>query len=124
MNELVDTYIKLRDAKSQLAKQHKEKVAKIDGMIDKIEAALLEQMNTLGVESVRTEQGTAYKSTLTSATVADWDACLDFIKQNEAWEMLEKRVKKDYVTHYVEEKGDLPPGVNIRTEVTVNVRRS
>jgi hypothetical protein len=56
--------------------------------------------------------------------VADWDATLDFIKANEHWQMLEHRVSKQAVEEYKSEHGDLPPGVDWREEVTVNVRRA
>lgn len=124
MEELVEKYIQLRDKKAQLSAAFKEKTAKLDAVLAKIEGILLQQFSELGMESVRTKAGTAYKSSRVSATVADWDQTLDFIQQNELWNMLEHRVSKQAVEQYKEEHGDLPPGVNWREEVVVNVRRS
>jgi hypothetical protein len=56
--------------------------------------------------------------------VADWDYVLDYIQKNELWNMLEKRVSKQAVEQYVEEHGNLPPGINWREELVVNIRRS
>jgi hypothetical protein len=48
-----------------------------------------------------------------------------FVKQNLAWDMLEVRVSKPAVeAHMNEFEGELPPGINLRTERVVNVRRS
>lgn len=124
MEELVEKYIQLRDKKAEIAGQYKAKVAKLEEVITKIENILLKQFSELGMESVRTKAGTAYKSTRASATVADWDNVLDFIQRNDLWNMLERRVNKSAVEQFKEEHGDLPPGVNWREEVTVNVRRS
>jgi hypothetical protein len=124
VEELVEKYIELRDTKAKIASDYKAKVAVIDNVLDKIEAELLSQFNDLGMESVRTKTGTAFKSTRTSATVADWDYVLDFIQRKELWNMLERRVSKQAVEQYKEEHGDLPPGINWREEITINVRRA
>jgi hypothetical protein len=124
LEELVEKYIELRDTKSKIASDYKAKVAVIDTVLDKIEAELLSQFSDLGMESVRTKSGTAFKSTRTSATVADWDYALDFIQRKELWNMLERRVSKQAVEQYKEEHGDLPPGINWREEITINVRRA
>lgn len=124
MEELVEKYIELRDKKAQLSAAFKQKTAKLDAVLDKIEGVLLQQFKDLGMESVRTKAGTAYKSTRTSATVADWDQTLDYIRRKELWNMLDKRVNKAAVEQFKEEHDDLPPGVNWREEVVVNVRRS
>jgi len=124
MKDLVEKYIKLRDAKAALAKQFKEKAALLEGPMDKIEALILQEFGKQGIESARTDSGTAYKSVRTSATVADWEATLGFIVENRAWEMLERRVSKEAVVAFREEHDDLPPGVNYREEITLNVRRS
>jgi hypothetical protein len=124
LDELVGKYVEVRDKKSELTAAYKEKAAKIDAVMDKIEAILLQQFDTLGMDSVKTPHGTAYKSTKTSYQVADWDATLDAIKAGELWHVLERRVAKAGVDAYKEETGEILPGLNSRTEVTVNIRRT
>lgn len=124
MDELVEKYIQLRDKKSEMTAAFKAKTANLDAVLDKIEAVLLQMFEDNGLTSVRTTSGTAYKSTRTSATVADWDQTLDYVRKNELWNLLERRVSKQAVEQFKEEHEDLPPGVNYREEVTVNVRRS
>ena len=124
MKDLVEKYIALRDAKAALAKKFKENVAVLDAPMEKIEAMILKEFGKQGIESARTDSGTAYKSVRTSATVADWEAILGYIVENRAWEMLERRVSKEAVVAFREEHDDLPPGVNYREEITLNVRRS
>lgn len=124
INEIVNKYIQLRDLKDKLKKEYSDKVAKVDQVMDKIEAAILEHMQTEGADSIGTESGTAYKSTKTSATVQDWDEVLGFIRGEGAWHMLEHRVSKKAVEEFRTEHKDLPPGIGWREEVSVNIRRS
>ncbi len=124
MQDIVEKYIALRDAKAAVSAQYKEKLAKFDLVLDKMEAHLLGEFNKLGIDSIGCDAGTAYKSTRSSASVADWDATLDYIRTNELWNMLERRVAKKAVEEFRDEHGDLPPGLNWREEVTINVRRS
>lgn len=124
VEQLVEHYITLRDKKAEIANAAKAKLARVDALLDKIEGALLLTFQQSGAESVRTKSGTAYKSTKASATVADWDAVLNYIRDNELWQMLERRVSKDAVIQFREQHNDLPPGVNWREEVTINVRRA
>lgn len=124
MEKLIERYIKLRDAKAKLKAQFASKTATLDDVLAKIEAAILQHFQTHGIDSAKTEFGTAYSQLRTSCTVADWTQALDFIKGSEAWEMLEKRVSKEAVLAHKEETGRLPPGLNWREEIVVNVRRS
>lgn len=123
MRELVEKYIALREAKSKMDRKHKDKMAHLTEVMDAIEAELLSEFDRQGIDSVRTANGTAYKSKRTSATVRDWDLTLDYIRQHDLWNMLEKRVNKVAVEEFVNENEGLPPGVDWRSEITVNVRR-
>ena len=48
---------------------------------------------------------------------------LDFIKTNNAYDMLEKRVSKTAVRGYIEMNKAVPAGVNYGTKLSVNVRK-
>ena len=124
MQELIEQYIALRDKKAELSTAFKEKIAGLDNALNALEVILLEKLNELGMDSARGSTGTVYKSKRTSATVADWDYTLSYIQKNGLWNMLERRVSKQAVEQYKEEHGDLPPGINWREEITVNIRRS
>lgn len=124
LNTLVEKYVLLRDKKSQLKAKYDGDVAELDTTLDKIEAVLLKTFTESGMDSVKTAAGTAYKSTRTSVTVADWDAYRNHIIAHEAWELLEKRANKTAVEQYRAANDELPPGLNWREEQVVNVRRS
>lgn len=124
INELIDKYITLRDAKAELEAAHKLKVGKYTKAMQKIENLLLTEFKETGQESAKTANGTAYVSTRTSAKVTDRDAFINFVRENEAWQFLENRVNKSAVEEHIQEFEELPAGVDISRSVTVNVRRS
>lgn len=121
---LVEKYIKLRDGKAKIKERHKAELERIDAAMDKVEAALLSVMNDQGMEGIRFSGGTVYKSIRTTCSVADWDSTLDWVRTNEAWHMLERRVSKQAAEQYRDEHGMLPPGLNWREEAVVQIRRS
>lgn len=124
VDKLIEGYIKLRDKKDALKKEFDSKVENINATMTKIENALLKHLNSVGGDSIKTPAGTVFKKTVSSASVADWDQVLDFIRDNELWSMLERRVSKAAVEQYRAEHDDLPPGVNWSETVVVNIRRS
>ena len=126
LDELVANYIKLRDKKSQLKKQYDENVAKVDAVMDKMEAIILKTFQDSGIDSARTDAGTAYISTRTSATVGSREELFQWIQEDfeERSIFLENRVSKVAVEQFKAANDDLPPGVNFRSEIVVGVRRA
>ncbi len=124
MDKMIAKYVGLRDKKAALAKQHAEQLAPFNQTLEILEAWMLEDLQASGSESMRTENGTAYKSKRTSATVEEWAAVLKFIQDNNAWDLLERRVSKTAVQAVIDDTQQPVPGVKVTTEVTVNVRRA
>lgn len=123
-DEIVAAYIKYRDVKAQYKAEYDAKVAKIDQVLAKIEGKLLAYFNDTGLESIRTDAGTAYRSIKTTASVADRDIFLDFVRDHDAWELMETRASKKAIEEYRDANDDLPPGINWSAVATLNVRRS
>jgi len=124
LDSIITGVIALRDQIDALKQQHKEVLAPLNQKMEKLEAYLQLQLTTLGTTSFAAKGvGTAYLQNVVGVTVEDWQATLDFIKDNELWELLERRVSKTVVQEYMESKGEIPPGVTVRTEVEVRVRR-
>jgi len=122
--DAIELYIKLRDKKTEFERKHKEELAPIKEGMEKLENWLHRHMLEEGTDSVaKRGVGTAYLQRATSVTVKDWDAALDFIVKNNEWAFLEARVSKAAVRDYLEQKGELPPGVNYTEALVVRVNR-
>ena len=124
LSELVQKYIEIRDQKLAIKQEYDAKIAKRDEALNKIEAKLLEVFEQTGMDSVKTEFGTAYASMRTTASIADREAFMDFVKKNDEWPLLEIRCSKSAVEQYKSATEELPPGINWRAERVVNIRRS
>jgi hypothetical protein len=123
VDTVIDTYLKLRNKKESIESETKEKVKGIKENMAKLEGWIKEQADKQGVKSFKTDHGTAFLTTTDFAQVADWDAVLSFIKDNDAFDMLEKRVSKTAVRGYIDKNKTVPSGVNYGTRIDVNVRK-
>jgi len=115
--------MKLRNEKEAIEAEIKSQVAGLKAKMDKIEAWLKEQADAQGVTSFKGKHGTAFLTTTDYANVADWDAVLEFVRTNEAFDMLEKRVSKIAVRGYIERNKSVPAGVTYGTKIDVTVRK-
>jgi hypothetical protein len=123
VDDVVATYMKLRSQKESIEAEVKDRVSTIKAKMEKLEAWIKEQADVQGVTSFKTKHGTAFLTTTDYANVADWDAVLDFIRTQEAFDMLEKRISKIAVRGYIEANKAVPPGVNYGTKLEINIRK-
>jgi hypothetical protein len=123
VDDVVATYMKLRVQKDMIEAETKDRVKGIKEKMEKLEAWIKEQADAQGVTSFKTKHGTAFLTTTDYANVADWDSVLDFIKREEAFDMLERRVSKTAVRGYIEATKAVPPGINYGTKLEVNIRK-
>lgn len=124
VDSVIENYVRLRDKKKAVEDRHKQELAPFRETMDQLEAWLLEALNQAGLDSMKSPHGTAFKSTKSSAVVRDWQATLDYIRRNEAWDLLEARVAKTTAIGIIKETNQPIPGVETSFEVCVNVRRA
>jgi len=123
VDKVVKKYLDLRAKKAEVEAELKAKTKEINDTLSKLEAWIKVKADEDGVTSFKTKYGTAFLTTTDYAQVADWDATLAWIKDNEAYDMLEKRVSKAAVRGYIEANNSVPPGVNYGTKLGVSVRK-
>lgn len=124
LSEAVSIYIKMRDKKAQMKAEFDASIAPLNEKMEKLEAKLLDIFNKTGMDSVKTEFGTAYTTTRVTASVADREVFMNYVKDKEEWSLLEVRAAKTAVEQFRSIHDDLPPGISMREERVVNVRRS
>ena len=123
VDSAIGAYMILRRQKEAIENKVKEEVSEIKAKMEKLEAWIKQQADAQGVTSFKTPHGTAFLTTTDYANVADWDAVLNYIRDNEAYDMLEKRISKMAVRGYIEQNKAVPPGVNYGTKLEVNIRK-
>lgn len=121
---LLKLFIALRDRRAARKAAYQADDESDKTKQDKIEVEFLRRFGERGIDNVSARGvGTAYRSTRVSATVADWDELLGHVQENDAWELLERRVNKTAVEQFKAVNDDLPPGVNWGETQVVNFRR-
>jgi len=124
LDSIIERYVKLRDKKAQMKAAFDASTADINTAMTRCEQVILQDLNDRGAESTSTKFGTAYKSVTTSVTAADGEMFMQFCIANDRMDMLEKRPNKTAVEEYKAANDDLPPGINYRQAVSLNVRRA
>jgi hypothetical protein len=119
----IKTYLVLRRQKEGIEAETKATVDELKTKMGKIESWLQAKADEAGVTSFKTEVGTAFLTSADFASVADWDAMLDYVTRNKAYDLLERRVSRSAVRGYIDSTGQVPDGVNYGTKVSVNVRK-
>jgi hypothetical protein len=124
VEKLTRVYIKIRDARAELAANFKKEDDDLKTKQDKIKRALLDHCKEHNVESVRTSEGLFYRSVKQRYWTSDWDSMNKFILDNEVPEFFEKRLNQTVVKQFLEENPDaVPPGLNVDSEYTISVRK-
>lgn len=122
----VHQYITLRNQLDAKRKEWQDYEREMKSKLEDIQFEILNISDELGVDSLKTEYGTAYRTVKTSYRILDWPTYLDWAEKNGALHTLQKRVTKTAVDEIVNEdlEGELPPGLDLYSEVTVNIRKS
>jgi len=124
-DKLVKAYIKMRDFRSQLKSQYEEQDGTIKEQMELVESQLLDLCKTTGVDSLRTKFGTVSRTVQTRYWPGDWEAMHKFIMENNAPDLLERRISQIQMREFIKENPDaMPIGLNVDNRYTVSVRRS
>ena len=124
-SSLADIYIKIRDAREKLKSEYEDKDKELEEQMELIETRLLEICKEQGADSLRTQAGTVMRRVATRYWTNDWDSMYNFIKQNDAVGLLEKRIHQTNMKQFLEENPDLfPSGMLIDSTYKITVRRS
>jgi len=123
VDSVIKKYMRLREKKAAVEATVKAEIDQIKANMTKLEAFLKAKLDADGLTSFKTEYGTAFLTTTDFANVEDWDAVLRFIREEEAFDMLEKRISKTAVRGYIEATKEVPPGVKYGTKLDINIRK-
>jgi hypothetical protein len=121
--QVIEKYIKLRDKKELIVREQKEALAPINEALEKIEAWLMRDLTSEGIQSKSSKFGTAFIQSNDSVTVEDKIGFLDFCKEKNAFELLDVRASKVVVRDYMEATGTMPVGIKYTQADVIRVRR-
>lgn len=124
LDKLARIHRKMKARIQELTKEYDDAVAQIKAQQNAVDMAIKNTMQELGVKSVKTEHGTIILAESTRYYAQDWDAFKTFVLENEAVDLLEKRVAQRNMAQFLADNpGNVPPGLNSSSEFTISVRK-
>lgn len=123
VDQAVEKFVELRDKLRDHQRSAKVIEDDLKFRMDQISMWLRDRAEELGVESFKTKSGTAYKSLKESYRVNNWDDFIAFVKENDCFHLLEKRVAKNAAREVHKESGEVPVGLEYSSEIEFNVLR-
>lgn len=124
ISSLVERFIKLRDRLKEADDAHKERTKAAREYKELLEGALLQRLQVVGGESIKTAHGTVYRTSRKSASIADGAMFRNYVIQNNAFDLVDWRANSVAVGDFIKTAGSPPPGVNYSQTITVGVRRA
>jgi len=125
LDELVKIYLTIRNEREKLKSSWEVKDGELEQEMKVLEQSMLTVCNDTNASSIRTESGTVIRSLKERFTTNDWDNFKKFVLDNEAIDLLERRIHQGNFKEFMAEHKDegLPPGVNVMREFTIVVRK-
>lgn len=120
--KVIKAYLKTRDKRDEMRRRHKEELKPINEQLEKLGAWLHRKLLHDNLQNIRSKDGTAFLKEEVKVTVEDWDLAVGFIKANNAFDLLERRISKSAYEDY-EREGITVPGVKVSREKEVHVQR-
>ena len=125
INALTKAHVRIRDARAALKKTFDAEDGVLKAKQERLEGEMLRILQQGNVDSIKTDSGTFYRQEDITPRGDDWDAFYQWVAANDAFDALERRIKKTFVKEYMEtHDGAIPPGVSVYREYVVRVRRS
>jgi hypothetical protein len=124
-SKLSSIYLKIRDARSELKAKYEEDDKQLEAQMDVIEAKLLEICKATDADSIKTQAGTVMRRVATRYWTNDWESMYNFVKENDAYGLFEKRISQTNMKQFLEENPDkFPKGMLLDSQYKITVRRS
>lgn len=125
VDKLAGIYIKIRDARAKLKSDYEAQDTELEEQMAVIEEQLLEACKVIGADSIRTPAGTVIRSIKNRYWTNDWDSMYNFVRQYDAFGLLERRIHQTNMKQFIEENPNLlPMGLNTDSRYSIVVRRS
>jgi len=124
-DQLAEVYIKIRDKRDELQRQFDEEYKKLEEQLSLIASEMLELCKENNADSIKTPAGTIMRRVDTRFWTSDWESMYEFVKENDAYGLFEKRLHQGNMKQYLEENPDrLPKGLMSDSKYKITVRRS
>jgi len=124
VDALVEAYVALRDEKRELERNVAIKVEELTKDMEVLSIAMQDICKELGADSIRTAHGTVIRTVKKKYWTNDWASIHSFMKEHDAFDLLEKRIHQSNMKEFLEANADLhPAGLNVDSEYVITIRK-
>ena len=124
LDKLTRVYMKMRGKLTEIEAEYEAKLDSLKEQQKEVKNAIKDLMLAQGSKSVRTDYGTVLLTEKTRFYTQDWDSFKTFVVEQDAVDLLERRIHQGNMAKFLEENPSLlPPGLNSDTEFDVSVRK-
>ena len=124
-DKLAEIYIKIRDKRAELKEKYEAEDVDLKTQQDMLAEKMLDVCREINADSIKTPAGTIIRKVDTRYWTTDWDSMYQFIVENDAYPLLEKRLHQTNLKQFLDENPNLlPAGLQADSKYTVVVRRS
>ena len=124
IEQIVSTYIKLRDKRDMMYQDFKDKTAQIEEDMQTLKHKLVEISKETGATSFSSPSGIAYRTVKNRYWTNDWGSFYQFMQEHGAMGLLEKRIHQTSMKEFLDENPEVhPPGLHVDSEYEITVRR-
>ena len=117
-DKLTKIYIKMRNAIREKEDEIKTIKKQQETVVEKLLALCEEQ----DLDSLRTSSGTVSRRVQSHYWTSDWERMYDFLKEHDAFHLLEKRISGLAMKQFLEDNPDLmPAGLQVTRKYIVSV---
>tara|TARA_R110002020_G_scaffold305197_1_gene520985 strand:+ start:1747 stop:2169 length:423 start_codon:yes stop_codon:yes gene_type:complete len=121
LEKLMQADINMRESIASLESQ----ISEIKTKRAQVQEALNEACRTLNVTSIKTNAGTLSRKLKTRYWTSDWPEMYKFVKENNAFELFEKRIQQSNIKQFIADNPELtPPGLQSTSEYTVSILKN
>lgn len=122
--KLTRVYLKIKQKRDELRNEYKSQDEDLVAQQELIKNTLLGYLKETGLESVKTDVGTVYRSVKSKYWTSDWDSLYKFVLEHKVPEFFTKSLNQTNVKQFLEDNPELVPmGLNIDSEYVVSVRK-
>jgi hypothetical protein len=121
IDKLINYFIQLRTQRDEMRERHKQEEAPTLHGMEVVSGELIKILDGAGVESARTKSGTASLSTHDSASCSDPNLFMEYVREHDAYELMNRHPNPTACKEFAKEHGKLPPGVKLNIKRTVRV---
>lgn len=121
---LTKIYRRIREARERNTSEYNARDAELKSQLEVVAKLLLDLMGEQNATSLGTPEGNVTRVIKQKFWNTDWPAFNQFVKENDLFDLYEKRVAQTNMAQYLAEHPEnLPPGLQIDRRYDVLVRK-